>query len=95
MEKLFVFLFWFFVSLYLLRLVLRYTMPYLIKRFFKKMQNQAKGFSPQDAYEQTHYKKKGMDIKYTKPQKAASDDDFGEYVDFEEIIDNDKHEDDE
>jgi hypothetical protein len=68
---------------YLFKIISRYVMPFLLKRFINKMQNKAQ--QQQNSHQQSNMKE-GETIIDRKPQKEGqSNNSVGEYVDYEEI----------
>ena len=88
MEQLLSFIFWTIVIFYVFRLIFRYLVPFLLVRFVKKMQNNMTGgfTQPTDKPQQEGEIK----VKYTPKEPAKSDSNIGEYIDYEEINDNNK-----
>jgi hypothetical protein len=85
MEDFLLVVFWIIVAFYLLRLGLRFFLPRLINRFVRKMSERMSGT------QQTKSKKEGeISVKYNPVETPRIDPDAGEYVDFEEIKDNNK-----
>ena len=75
------FLFWFFLILYIMRILGRYLFPFLLKRYIsKKQQNFHQKFSREDIEEEGK-----VTINKQSKKKQKKSDDVGEYVDFEEI----------
>ena len=85
LKGLIIFLFWFFLISYILRVLGRYFFPILLKRYINKKQSQFnQQFNPQDS----NLEKEGKVSIKTKPKKSKNDtNDMGEYVDFEEVDD--------
>ena len=85
LKGLIIFLFWFFLISYILRVLGRYFFPILLKRYINKKQSQFnQQFNPQDS----NLEKEGKVSIKTKPKKSKNDtNDMGEYVDFEELDD--------
>ena len=78
-------LFWFFLISYILRILGRYILPILLKRYIKKKQSQ---FNQQFNQQDSPAEKEGEVSIKTKPKKSKTDtNDIGEYVDFEEVDD--------
>ena len=71
---------------YLLRLIGRYVMPYLISVFIRRAQDRMMG---NDGTQQKRAKKEGEVSIDSAPKKStkASKENLGDYVDFEEIED--------
>lgn len=89
MELFLLVIFWIIVVYYAFKLTLRYAVPWLVKRYIRKMQQNMDGFG------QKHSSPQDMDgLKVDPSVKAESriDPEAGEYVDFEEIKDNPKPE---
>lgn len=85
MEAFLKFIFIILVVYYLLKIFLKYGAPWLIGRFVRKQQenyNQNHG-SANSQYNKTN--KDEVKIKNYKTEKSKNDNDFGEYVDFEDI----------
>ena len=78
-------LFWFFLISYILRILGRYILPILLKRFASKMKDRFQGqFNQQNS----PVEEEGEVSIKTKPKKSKTDtNDMGEYVDFEEVDD--------
>lgn len=76
----------FFILAYALRLFLRYGMPWLLGRMMKQQQDKFnQGFNQQQGY--TQAKKEGeVEINIPQNKKQSKDDNFGEYIDFEEDV---------
>ena len=77
-------IFIFILIYYFFRLVGRYIFPWLLKRFMKNIQNKYQ----QNAEDTSTPKKQKGDININhipKSKEKKDDDDFGEYVDFEDI----------
>lgn len=78
--------------IYALRLIGRVVVPWLLKRFVNKAQkNFEERMRQQQGFEEQEVKGQEGDIKITKKKgqqkkkPPRSDDDMGEYVDFEEV----------
>jgi len=85
LKGLIIFLFWFFLISYILRVLGRYFFPILLKRYINKKQSQ---FNQQFNQQDSTLEKEGKVSIKTKPKKSKSDtSDMGEYVDFEEVDD--------
>ncbi len=85
MESFLTFILILLIVFYLLRLALRYIVPWMITRFVKKQQDK---FNNQSGFSGNNYdesKKGKVKIKKNKTKNTKDDGDFGEYVDFEEI----------
>ena len=79
------FLFWFFLISYILKVLGRYILPILLKRYINKKQSQ---FNQQFNQQDSTLEKEGKVSIKTKPKKSKNDtNDMGEYVDFEEVDD--------
>ncbi len=90
MEQFLLVIFWIVVSIYLLRLALRYLFPWLVRRFIQKMVGKMSQQPPANPY--TSRKKEGdIYVKTDKDDKPKIDPDIGEYIDFEDIKSNDKN----
>jgi hypothetical protein len=81
MENFLLIVFWIIVAFYLLRLGARYLLPWLLRRFVKKMTERMSG---------TIKKEGEVSVKYNPVESPRIDPNEGEYVDFEEIKDTDK-----
>jgi len=83
-------IFIFFVLAYGFKLFLRYGMPWLLGRFMKKQQEKFnQTYSQQQAYGQG--KKEGeVEINIPPKTEQPKDNEFGEYVDFEEDVEGTK-----
>ncbi|MEE4259004.1 MAG: DUF4834 family protein [Bacteroidales bacterium] len=70
---------------YAFRLFLRYGLPWLMGRYVKKQQE--KFYQGFDQSGRNAQQKKEGEVKIKQPRKKSKkdDDDFGEYVDFEDI----------
>ena len=79
------FLFWFFIISYLFKMIGRYLLPFILKKYIRKQQSKFnQGFSNR----KDHVEKEGKVTIKTKPKKPKSNSsNMGEYVDFEEIDD--------
>ena len=81
------FLFWFFVILYLIRMLVRLFAPILMKRFVNKMQDRFQRQSHQQ-YQDTKnpaQEEGSVTIEKSNPSTQTKSDNVGEYVDFEEL----------
>lgn len=68
---------------YLFKIISRYVMPFLLKRFINKMQHKAQ--QQQNNYQQPNVKE-GETVIDKKPTKSnQGNNSVGEYVDYEEI----------
>mgnify|MGYP001177361307 CR=1 FL=1 len=78
------FLFWFLLISYILKSLVRFVFPILMKRYVKKKQSQ---FNQQFNQQQnTNVEEEGKVTIKTKPKKSKSEtSDIGDYVDFEEV----------
>jgi len=74
MLSLFKFLFYFFIALFILGLIARYTLQFWVKRFFNKM-NPSESNEPHNNF---NSKKKNN-------KKKLIDKGEGEYIDYEEV----------
>jgi len=84
MESFLLFVFWVLVAFYAFRLAFRYLMPWLLKRFFNKLQQ-----NMSNAQQQAKPRKEGeVNVNYTPVDSPRIDPNLGEYVDFEDIQDN-------
>ncbi len=76
-------IFIFILIYYFFKLIARYLFPWLLKRYMKNFQNK---FHQNTDNTSAKKKKKGeVNIDHIPKDKKKKDDDFGEYVDFEEI----------
>jgi hypothetical protein len=89
MELFLLVIFWIIVMYYAFKLTLRYAVPWLVKRYIRKMQRNMDGFGkgPSSAQDRD-----GLKVDPTGKGETRIDPDAGEYVDFEEIKDNPKSE---
>ncbi len=76
--------FWIILIFYALRLALRYVLPWLVRRYIRKMQRNMDAYNHQKSGDSTGE----MKVKAGKTEEPKIDPDAGEYVDFEEIKDN-------
>ncbi|NOX84446.1 MAG: DUF4834 domain-containing protein [Chlorobi bacterium] len=77
----------FFVLLYyLIKLFFRYVVPWLLRRYVKKQQEKF----GQNAWNENKPREGEVKIKRTARTKQKDDVGFGEYIDFEDVDDNDK-----
>ncbi len=85
MEKALITIFWIIFIFYLLRLAMRYLLPWLLARFMRKMAKnmQQKGFS--QAHNQQQKSDNDIYVDTGQASKQKIDPDIGEYVDFEDI----------
>ncbi len=88
METFIKILFWAIVIYYLLKLAMRFLLPFILKRLAKKVLSNFETMQGQ-AYSEAKKKKEGeVTIEYNDSQKKGNGlKDKGEYVDFEEIKD--------
>ncbi|HOI31763.1 MAG: hypothetical protein RBR84_02415 [Bacteroidales bacterium] len=88
MEGFLLFIFWVILIFYLFRLFFRYGLPWLLSRYVRKMQEKMQGTH------QAKQKPKEGEVKVKMPgnDQPRVDPDIGEYVDFEEVKDNNKPE---
>lgn len=84
MESFLLFIFWVIFIYYAFRLFLRYALPWLLARYFRKMQRNM-GHAPDNRQKEQEGQVK---VKYKETTQPRVDPDIGEYVDFEEIKDN-------
>ena len=84
MESFLLFIFWVIFIYYAFKLILRFVLPWLLARYFRKMQRNM-GQRPQS---ESHQQEGEIKVKYKDNSQARVDPDIGEYVDFEEIKDN-------
>ncbi len=85
MEALLRFIFIIVLVYYGFKLVARYVMPWVITRFIKKQQQK---FNDMNGVNNSNYDPTNegeVHIKTKKTKSAKNDDDFGEYVDFEDV----------
>ncbi|NOU47417.1 MAG: hypothetical protein HOO86_10185 [Bacteroidales bacterium] len=87
METILSIIFWTLVIYYSLRLILRYLVPFLLARFVKRMQNKMSGF---DQTVNTPQQEGEVKVNFTPKEQTKSKSGIGEYIDFEEINDNNK-----
>lgn len=88
MEKFFMIVFWIIFGFYLLRLVFRYLVPWLLARFIRKVA----GNMQQQANQYTAPKPEGtVYVNTEQAEKPKIDPEIGEYIDFEDIKESDKH----
>jgi len=66
---------------YLVKIFFRYVLPWLLKRYVKKQQEKF----GQNAWKQEEPKEGEVTIKKTMQTKPKDDNGFGEYIDFEEV----------
>jgi hypothetical protein len=83
METFFLVIFWVIVIFYLLRLGFRYILPWAIKRFIQKMHNKMTG----DQASGGSRKSGEVKVNYSTVETPRIDPNAGEYIDFEEIKD--------
>ena len=77
------FLFWFFLISYLFKMIGRFLLPYVLKKYIRKQQSK---FNHGFGYRKDNVEKEGKVTIKKNPKKPKSDtSDMGEYVDFEEI----------
>ncbi|MDA3943989.1 MAG: hypothetical protein PF694_10675 [Bacteroidetes bacterium] len=89
METFFLFIFWVLFIFYAFRLFLRYVLPWIIGRYIRKMQDKM----GQSQNKNNQQKEGEVKLNYKESEHSRVDPDIGEYVDFEEIKDNNsKHE---
>lgn len=89
MELFLLVIFWIIVVYYAFKLTLRYAVPWLVKRYIRKMQHNMDGFGQKHSGPQ---EKDGLKVDPSGKAETRIDPDAGEYVDFEEIKDNPKTE---
>lgn len=85
MEALLRFIFIIVLVYYGFKLVARYVIPWVITRFIKKQQQK---FNDMNGVNNSNYDPTNegeVHIKTKKTKSAKNDDDFGEYVDFEDV----------
>jgi hypothetical protein len=84
------FLIWVILIYFALLLIWRYVVPFLLKRFFRKMQQRFSQYSIGfDKQEQKQEGEINIDSVPEDPKKETRPVNEDEYVDFEEIKDND------
>jgi hypothetical protein len=88
MEKFLMIIFWIILSFYVFRLAFRYLFPWLIARFVKKMANKMQQQAYQGQNNQRHDEK--VKVSYIREEEPKIDPNIGEYIDFEDIKDNEK-----
>ncbi|MDP2237598.1 MAG: DUF4834 family protein [Bacteroidales bacterium] len=88
MEKFLTIIFWVIFTVYVFRLAFRYLFPWLIARYVKKMANRMQ----QQAYHGKNNQSQDEKVKvsYIREDEPKIDPDIGEYIDFEDIKDNEK-----
>ncbi len=86
MEEFLLFVFWVILVFYLFKLFFRYGLPWLLSRYIKKMQQKM------HAQQQPKQETKEGEVKVKMPGQdhPRVDPNIGEYVDFEEIKENNK-----
>ncbi len=89
MEYLLLVIFWIILIYYTLKLVLRYLVPWLVKRYINKVNRNMEDFARRQSQQPGHA---GMRVDKNKEKGPRLDPDIGEYVDFEEIKDKPKPE---
>lgn len=72
------------------RLMIRYLLPYIVKRFVEKQKEKFYQANPhmrkdEEETQKKHRKDGEVNIKHTTKSKKLNTDDVGEYVDFEDI----------
>lgn len=89
MEQFLLVIFWIVVSIYIIRLSLRFLFPWLMRRFIQKMAGKMSQQPSTNAY--TGRKNEGdIYVKTEMDDKPKIDPDIGEYIDFEDIKNTDK-----
>ena len=88
MEGFFLFIFWVILIFYLFRLFFRYGLPWLLGRYIRKMQDRMG--RPQQSKNESNDNE--IKVKMSVNEQPKVDPDIGEYVDFEEIKENNKSE---
>jgi hypothetical protein len=87
METFILIIFWLIVVYYAFKLGIRYLLPWIVGRYIRRMQRNMHN------YNQQHQQGSGdMNVKYTSQEDPKINPEVGEYVDFEEIKDNNKTE---
>jgi hypothetical protein len=86
METLLLIIFWLIVVYYAFTLGIRYLLPWIVSRYIRRMQRNMHNYSKKQQ------KDGEMNVKYTGQDDPRINPDAGEYVDFEEIKDNNKTE---
>lgn len=82
------FLFFVIVIYYLLKLIGRYVLPYLLSVFIKRAQDHMMGNASNNSNAKTSKKEGEVSIDSTpKKNNKASKESIGDYVDFEEVND--------
>lgn len=85
MEFLFTVIIVFILLGYLFKLFFRYALPWIMGRYMKKQQEKFyQGFNQQGGAN-TYTKEGDVKIRQNQKKKHKDDDDFGEYVDFEDV----------
>lgn len=87
MEKILLIIFWLIIGLYAFQLAFRYIVPWFVARFIRKMAERMQNNSTQSYGDQAG-KEKDIRIKFNKKQEPVIDPEVGEYIDFEEIKEN-------
>lgn len=87
MELFLLVIFWIIVVYYAFKLTLRYAVPWLVKRYIRKMQRNMDGFGQRQPGPKG---KDGLKVEASGKDESRIDPEAGEYVDFEEIKDNNK-----
>ncbi len=87
METLLLIIFWIILIFYLFKLAIRYVLPWFVKRYIRNMQR-----NMHDYNQKTQQQQGGMKVRQSQKDEPKIDPDVGEYVDFEEIKDNNKTE---
>ncbi|MDO8897203.1 MAG: DUF4834 family protein [Bacteroidales bacterium] len=88
MEKFLTIIFWIIFTVYMFRLAFRYLFPWLIARYVKKMANRMQQQAYQGQNNQSQDEK--VKVSYIREDEPKIDPDIGEYIDFEDIKDNEK-----
>lgn len=87
METFLSIIFWVLVIYYLIKLIVRYLFPFLLVRFINRMQNKMGGFQ---SHTDNSSREGEVKVKYNPESNPKSNNDLGEYIDFEEVKDNQK-----
>lgn len=90
MEQFLMVIFWIIISIYLLRLAFRFLFPWLIRRFMQKMMGKMGQQPPATPYARNR-NEGDIIVKTDMDDKPKIDSDIGEYIDFEDIKDQNKN----
>ncbi len=88
MEKFLTIIFWIIFTVYVFRLAFRYLFPWLIARYVKKMANRMQQQAYQGQNNQSQDEK--VKVSYIREDEPKIDPNIGEYIDFEDLKDNEK-----